>query len=140
MAATPDAPFELFGGHPALDFANTLDDRYVPGGPVDRVPTYERLLAFVEEVGLLPGNVARRIRRTTSRAEGARVLERVAALRSGARRCASLAQWRIDRDASRLDRRLGGRTVSLERQPARSHARSAPLGSGRIDRITTHFR
>ena len=52
------APFQLFGVHPALDLVNTLDNRFIAEGPVERLSSYEDLLAFVRQSGLLD---ARRI-------------------------------------------------------------------------------
>ncbi len=44
--STPSSPsFSLDGGHPSLDFANTLDDRY-SSRPDERLPDYRALLSF----------------------------------------------------------------------------------------------
>jgi predicted RNA-binding Zn ribbon-like protein len=47
------APFQLFGDHPALDLVNTLDDRFLVKGPVERLGSYEDLLAFTRQSALL---------------------------------------------------------------------------------------
>jgi predicted RNA-binding Zn ribbon-like protein len=47
------APFKLNAEHVALDFVNTLDDRYTAGGPRELLPTYDELLRFCREGGLL---------------------------------------------------------------------------------------
>jgi predicted RNA-binding Zn ribbon-like protein len=39
-------PFKLLAGHLALDFANTLDDRYSPSGPIELLDNYEGWLRF----------------------------------------------------------------------------------------------
>jgi predicted RNA-binding Zn ribbon-like protein len=49
------APFKLFGGHPALDLVNTLDNRFVEDGPDEGLESYADLLAFVRQAGLLDG-------------------------------------------------------------------------------------
>jgi predicted RNA-binding Zn ribbon-like protein len=45
--------FQLVAGHVALDFANTLDNRYDPARRIELLPTYERFLAFAREAGVL---------------------------------------------------------------------------------------
>ena len=45
--------YRLVGGHVALDFANTVDDRYVAGKTVDLMPTYADLLRFGQQEGLI---------------------------------------------------------------------------------------
>ena len=47
------APFKLNAEHVALDFVNTLDDRFTPGGPRELLPTFTELLRFCREAGLL---------------------------------------------------------------------------------------
>jgi predicted RNA-binding Zn ribbon-like protein len=46
-------PFKLNAEHVALDFVNTLDDRYTPGGPRELLPTYADLLRFCRQSGIL---------------------------------------------------------------------------------------
>jgi predicted RNA-binding Zn ribbon-like protein len=46
-------PFKLNAEHVALDFVNTLDDRYTPGGPRELLPSYADLLRFCRQAGLL---------------------------------------------------------------------------------------
>jgi predicted RNA-binding Zn ribbon-like protein len=46
-------PFKLNAEHVALDFVNTLDDRYAAGGPRELLPTYGDLLRFCREAGIL---------------------------------------------------------------------------------------
>jgi predicted RNA-binding Zn ribbon-like protein len=53
--------FRLVAGHLALDFANTLDNRYDPERLLELLPTYERFLAFVRQSGVITGQQARRI-------------------------------------------------------------------------------
>lgn len=50
---TRPAPFDLCGGHPALDFVNSLDNRFSDRGRIDGLRTYEDLLRFTHETGLL---------------------------------------------------------------------------------------
>src|SRR5271156_3200757 len=40
------SPFQLVGGHPALDFVNTLDWRFRPSWPEELINTYNDLLRF----------------------------------------------------------------------------------------------
>lgn len=47
------APFQLIGGHVALDFANTLDNRYDPERVNDLIATYPDFLRFCNQSGLI---------------------------------------------------------------------------------------
>jgi predicted RNA-binding Zn ribbon-like protein len=47
------SPFELCGGHPALDLVNTLDNRFREDGPCERLENYADLLAFMRQTKLL---------------------------------------------------------------------------------------
>ena len=46
-------PFSSVAGHVALDFVNTLDNRFVPERTVDLLPTYTELLRFSEQTEML---------------------------------------------------------------------------------------
>jgi predicted RNA-binding Zn ribbon-like protein len=50
-------PFEWNGGHPALDFVNTLDERPFDH-PVENLATYRDLVCFVELAGLVDAALA----------------------------------------------------------------------------------
>ena len=50
---TAAVPFELCGGHPALDFVNSFDDRFDPKGGKELLTDYGALLRFAGEAGLL---------------------------------------------------------------------------------------
>jgi predicted RNA-binding Zn ribbon-like protein len=58
------APFQLAGGHPGLDFVNTLDWRFRPSGPQELMNTYDDLLRFTEQCGLLSLSEVRQLRAT----------------------------------------------------------------------------
>jgi predicted RNA-binding Zn ribbon-like protein len=60
--------FNLCGGHAALDFVNSLDDRFGTGRPVERLTDFRALLRFAQETHLL---AARRVRRLAQVAPGA---------------------------------------------------------------------
>lgn len=53
--------FNLCGGHPALDFVNSLDDRFGAGEPVERLTDYAALLRFALESQLLDARCARHL-------------------------------------------------------------------------------
>lgn len=61
MNRTKEKPalFELCGGHPALDFVNSLDHRFSDDGPVERLGGYADLLRFAEQTGLVDARQAR---------------------------------------------------------------------------------
>jgi predicted RNA-binding Zn ribbon-like protein len=47
------SPFKLNAEHVALDFVNTLDDRYTPGGPRELLPSYADLIRFCRQAGIV---------------------------------------------------------------------------------------
>ena len=53
MVISPYTPFELSGGHPALDLVNTLDNRFHAEGPKELLNDYDDLLRFVQQTQLL---------------------------------------------------------------------------------------
>jgi predicted RNA-binding Zn ribbon-like protein len=59
-------PFEWSGGHPALDFVNTLDERPSPT-PIENLATYHDLTRFAALAGLLDRRTAARLQRLDSR-------------------------------------------------------------------------
>jgi predicted RNA-binding Zn ribbon-like protein len=61
MAKTAD-PFDRSGGHPALDFVNTLDERPLPA-PIENLADYADLIRFTELTGLISRAQARQLRK-----------------------------------------------------------------------------
>jgi predicted RNA-binding Zn ribbon-like protein len=61
MTASTD-PFDLSGGHPALDFVNTLDERPFPA-PVENLADYTELVRFVALTGLIARGQAKALRK-----------------------------------------------------------------------------
>ena len=59
MTAADQPLFNLCGGHPALDFVNSLDDRWGAGEPRERLTDYGALLRFALESQLLDARRAR---------------------------------------------------------------------------------
>jgi predicted RNA-binding Zn ribbon-like protein len=76
-----EAPFELCGGHPALDFVNSLDDRFDPETSKDLLTDYAVLLRFAGEAGLLNQAHARGLARSVSSSAAAKVLRSARELR-----------------------------------------------------------
>lgn len=60
-------PFEWSGGHPALDFVNTLDER-PSDSPVENLATYRDLVRFTELAGLVDASIAARLTHLGGRA------------------------------------------------------------------------
>jgi predicted RNA-binding Zn ribbon-like protein len=58
--------FQLIAGDPALDFVNTLDWRFRASGPEERIESYEDLVGFAEQAGLLGAKQAGALRRATA--------------------------------------------------------------------------
>ena len=61
MTATVN-PFDWSGGHPALDFVNTLDERPFPA-PIENLAGYADLVRFTELAGLVAPAQARQLRK-----------------------------------------------------------------------------
>ena len=74
-------PFQLVAGHPALDFANTLDWRFDPERRIDLLRSYESLLEFEVQSGIISGTQAKRLLSQTSKRDSARALQRAIDLR-----------------------------------------------------------
>ncbi|AXC13515.1 hypothetical protein ACPOL_4240 [Acidisarcina polymorpha] len=69
-------------GNTALDLVNTLDNRFHEGGPDELLESYDDLLRFVQQAGLLTAAQVRRLRRQTgAEAERRRALDQVKELR-----------------------------------------------------------
>src|SRR5215468_2900036 len=85
MASYPGAreprPFELSGGHPALDFVNSLDNRFAKDGAVELLGDYADLLRFAEQSQLLDAQRARQLARSVTSAAAARALRAARELR-----------------------------------------------------------
>ena len=54
-------PFKLNAEPVALDFVNTLDDRYAPGGPRELLPSYADLIRFCRQAGIVTHAEATRL-------------------------------------------------------------------------------
>ena len=57
-------PFEWSGGHPALDFVNTLDERPFDR-PIENLATDRDLVRFAQLAGLVEPGLARTLRTLT---------------------------------------------------------------------------
>ena len=79
--AIEQAAFDRCGGHPALDFVNTLDNRFNDRGCIEGLQTYDDLLRFTYEAGLLDSAVHRQIAETLTPGAAARALRAARSLR-----------------------------------------------------------
>jgi predicted RNA-binding Zn ribbon-like protein len=77
-------PFDLCGGHPALDFVNSLDNRFRPDGPIELLADYGDLLRFMEQSRLLSSQQARSLAKATKPDAAARALQSARELREAA--------------------------------------------------------
>jgi predicted RNA-binding Zn ribbon-like protein len=73
--------FQLVTCHPALDFANTLDNRYDRKRLIELLPTYECFQAFTRQSGVITGQQVRRLLSETSERDARHTLEQVIELR-----------------------------------------------------------
>jgi len=76
--------FELIGGHPVLDLVNTLDWRFRESGPEELLTSYNDLLRFVEQSGLISAAQARKIHRSVSDKRKEEILTTARELREAA--------------------------------------------------------
>ncbi len=81
MSATPKTLFDLCGGHPALDFVNSLDNRYRDDGPNEMLTGYGDLLRFLVESQELDPQSARSLSKTITPDSSERILRSVRELR-----------------------------------------------------------
>ena len=81
LADSTAAPFELSGGHPALDFVNSLDNRFDRDGPTELLSGYADLLRFAEQTRLLDAADARLLAGSVAPAAATRVLRAARELR-----------------------------------------------------------
>jgi predicted RNA-binding Zn ribbon-like protein len=72
--------FELVAGHPALDLVNTLDWRFRDSGAEELLNSYEDLLRFAEQSGVLTQRQGRALRKADG-AAAARALQQARDLR-----------------------------------------------------------
>jgi predicted RNA-binding Zn ribbon-like protein len=73
--------FQLLADHPALDFVNTLDDRFSDEDPKELLPAYADFLRFAAQLRLLSPEQARKLTRETGTREAQRVLASAVELR-----------------------------------------------------------
>lgn len=73
--------FHLVAGNLALDFANTLDNRYDPERLVDLLSTYERFLGFATQSGIITQQQVGKLLREIRPRDTDGTLERVIELR-----------------------------------------------------------
>jgi predicted RNA-binding Zn ribbon-like protein len=71
----------LIAGHPVLDFVNTLDNRFSPQGPDERLLAYKDLLDFLQANDLLSPQQARSFQAAGPRQSRERALHRTQAFR-----------------------------------------------------------
>lgn len=73
--------FDRCGGHPALDFVNSLDNRFGGKSRVEGLESYGDLLRFAREMDLLDSEQAVKVARTVTPEAAARALRAGRALR-----------------------------------------------------------
>lgn len=83
---TTKQPFELVGGHPALDLVNTLDWRFREGQQEDSITGYADVVRFVGQCGLMTAPEGRRLIHNIGANKGAQVAAKARELREAAAR------------------------------------------------------
>jgi predicted RNA-binding Zn ribbon-like protein len=81
---TSSQPFSLCGGHPALDWVNSLDNRFRSDGPDELLQSYADLLRFTEQSALLTAPQSQHLARTVAQATATRTLRSALDLREAA--------------------------------------------------------
>jgi predicted RNA-binding Zn ribbon-like protein len=84
--SNPETPaaFSLCGGHPALDFVNTLDNRYRADGPTELLRDYSDLARFMEQTRLLSSTQVRPLAKEVSKRAAEHSLQSALELREAA--------------------------------------------------------
>lgn len=80
-SAGKPAIFDLCGGHPVLDFVNSLDHRFGSRGRIEGLQSYDDLLLLTRQTQLLDSAQIAQLGRTVTPAEGIRALRAACALR-----------------------------------------------------------
>lgn len=75
------ATFDLCGGHPVLDFVNSLDDRFGGRGCTEGLQSYDHLLQFTRQTQLLDSAQIAQVARAVEPAAGIRALRGARVLR-----------------------------------------------------------
>jgi predicted RNA-binding Zn ribbon-like protein len=75
------ARFQLLAAHPALDFVNTLDNRFASTGPTELLVGYADLLTFADQSGLLNSRQITALRKQSRPVPARKALARAHALR-----------------------------------------------------------
>lgn len=86
----------MCGGHPALDFVNSLDYRFGGREPAELIANHGDLLRFAEQSGLIAPRQARELAKGTDPATAARVLSAAKGLREA---MAAIFYAHVDRKA-----------------------------------------
>ena len=85
-SAAQKPQFELIGGHPALDFVNTLDWRFREGRQEELITSYDDVVRFTVQSGLMTSAEGRRLLRPALANKAAQVVADTRALREAAAR------------------------------------------------------
>jgi predicted RNA-binding Zn ribbon-like protein len=118
-----DRPFELIAGHPALDLVNTLDWRFRDEGPEELLASYDDLLRFSTQSGLLTSKQIRQILRSATESAAAEALAACRELREAA---AEILYAAVD---DRIPAASQIKTVERHFKEAREHQKLAWSGS-----------
>jgi predicted RNA-binding Zn ribbon-like protein len=81
---SPSSKFSLCGGHPALDWVNSLDNRFRDDGPDELLENYGDLLRFTEQTGLLGAAQSRYLATQVDETAGGSMLQAALKLREAA--------------------------------------------------------
>lgn len=87
-------PFKLNAEHVALDFVNTLDDRFVPEGTRELLPSYAELLRFCRQAAVLTHAEAARLNAAPAAAQNVALREAIELREMLARVCYGLLEGR----------------------------------------------
>lgn len=81
VTVSKPAPFDLCGGHPVLDFVNSLDNRFGSRDSIEGLQSYDDLLRFIHQTQLLDSARMTQLERTVAPAAAMRALRAARALR-----------------------------------------------------------
>lgn len=128
MAPAPaaTAPFELTGGDPCLDLANTMDNRPDPARRRDLLEGYAHLVAWAEQAGIVTRRHAALLREAAAARprDAGQVMARIRVLREAIYAAFSSIA------AGRRPPAAAVETIEREALDAASHQRLVPEGDG----------
>jgi predicted RNA-binding Zn ribbon-like protein len=125
IPTTSSPLFSHCGGHPALDWVNSLDNRFRSDGPDELLQSYADLLRFTEQSALLTAPQSQHLAKTVAQATATRTLRSALDLREAA---ATIIYQALDGTAPNTT--TGAPPAAIARNAPTLSTTSAPVATG----------